>query len=53
MLENAASIQASAADDLFYSINGIMALMRAVLPMVLILFHSLILNNLVYNNYCI
>ena len=37
MLENAASIQASAADDLFYCINGIMALMRAVLPMVLIL----------------
>ena len=38
MLENAASIQeASAADDLFYSINGIMALMRADLPMVLIL----------------
>lgn len=35
MLENAASIQASAADDLFYSINGIMALMRADLPMVL------------------
>lgn len=32
MLENAA-----AADDLFYSINGIMALMRADLPMVLIL----------------
>lgn len=40
MLENAASIQvklASAADDLFYSINGIMALMRADSPMVLIL----------------
>lgn len=37
MLENAASIQANAADDLFYSINGIMALMRADLPMVLIL----------------
>lgn len=37
MLENAASIQASVADDLFYSINGIMALMRADLPMVLIL----------------
>lgn len=37
MLENEASIQASAADNLFYSINGIMALMRAVLPMVLIL----------------
>lgn len=35
MIENAASIQASAADDLFYSINGIMALMRADLPMVL------------------
>ena len=45
MLENAASIQASAADDLFYSINGIIALMRADLPMVLILWpiHSLIL----------
>ena len=45
MLENAASIQASAADDLFYSINGIMALMRADVPMVLILgpIHSLIL----------
>lgn len=37
MLENAASIQASVVDDLFYSINGIMALMRADLPMVLIL----------------
>lgn len=37
MLENAASIQASSSDDLFYSINGIMALMRADLPMVLIL----------------
>lgn len=37
MLENAASIQASEDDDLFYSINGIMALMRADLPMVLIL----------------
>lgn len=40
MLENAASIQAKLAsedDDLFYSINGIMALMRADLPMVLIL----------------
>lgn len=35
MLENAASIQASAADDLFYSINDISALMRADLPMVL------------------
>jgi hypothetical protein len=37
VLENATSIQASAADNLFYSINGIMALMRADLPMVLIL----------------
>lgn len=37
MLENAASVQASAADDLFYSINDISALMRADLPMVLIL----------------
>ena len=37
MLENAASIQASAADDLFYNINGTVALMRADLPMVLIL----------------
>jgi hypothetical protein len=37
VLENAISIQASAADDLFYSINGITALMRADLPMVLIL----------------
>lgn len=37
MPENATSIQASAADDLFYSINGILALLRADLPMVLIL----------------
>jgi hypothetical protein len=37
VLENAASIQASAADDLFYSINGTVALMRGDLPMVLIL----------------
>lgn len=60
MLENADSIQASAADDLFYSINGIFGSDESrfadgayFMTDSQSYFGCLILNNLVYNNYCI